>query len=90
MEKKTLVPRTIINVEGKLIYNENFQAWNTIRLKKEIFNEFPQLKEKRSAFSYKMIYYRNLEEFEKFVKDLKKKNEESLPVLMFLYKEPEK
>jgi len=88
MEKKTLVPRTIINVEGKLIYNENFQAWNTIRLKKEIFNEFPQLREKRSAFSYKMIYYRNHEEFEKFIRQLKK--EEVLPVIMFLYKEPEK
>jgi len=53
MNKRTLIPRTLIDIEGKLIYNEGFQAWNTIRLKKEIFSEFPELKEKRSKFSSK-------------------------------------
>jgi len=85
MDKRTLIPRTIIDVEGKLAYNEGFQAWNTIRLKKELFNEFPELKEKRSKFSYKMIYFRTYEELEKVIKKLKKS--EIMPVLMWLFKE---
>ena len=85
MEKRTLIPRTVIDIEGKLIYNEGFQAWNTIRLKKEIFNDFPQLKEKRSKFSYNMKYFRTYEELLKTIKDLKKEN--VMPILMFLYKD---
>jgi len=85
MEKKPLTPRTIINSEGKVHYSESFQAWNTIKLKKELFNEFPQLKEKRSAFSYKLIYHRDKKELEKTINVLIKN--ESAPLLLFLYKE---
>lgn len=85
MEKRSLIPRTVIDIDGKLIYNEGFQAWNTIRLKKEIFNEFPQLKEKRSKFSYNLKYFRTFEELLNAIK--KMKNEEVMPILMFLYKE---
>ena len=35
--KNALTPRTNINSEGKIAYHEGFQAWNTIRLKKELF-----------------------------------------------------
>ena len=52
--QKTLIPRTKIDSEGKIYYNESFQAWNTLKLKKELFSEFPQLKEKRSKFFYKL------------------------------------
>jgi len=85
MEKRSLIPRTVIDIDGKLIYNESFQAWNTIRLKKEIFSEFPQLKEKRSKFSYNMKYFRTFEELLNAIK--KMKNEDVMPILMFLYKE---
>ena len=61
MEKRTLTPRRIIDVEGKLAYAEGFQSWNLLRLKKEIVNEFPQLKEKRSAFSYRLAFFRSFE-----------------------------
>ena len=89
MEKKTLVPRKVIDSNGSMYYDEKSQAWGIIRLKSELIKEFPQLKEKRSKFSYQIEYYRTIEEFEKFVKELKKKDGETLPVLMFLYKEPE-
>lgn len=87
MSKKTLIPRTIINSQGKLAYSEGFQAWNTIRLKKELFSEFPELKEKRSKFSYQLMFHRTIEEFENAVKQLKKSGAEILPLLLFLYKE---
>ena len=83
--KKTLVPRTVIDIEGKLVYNENFQAWNTIRLKKDLFNEFPELKEKRSKFSYKMLYFRTFKELLKEIKN--QQNKEIFPVLMWFYKD---
>lgn len=38
-----------------MTYGESNQAWNTIKLKSEFLNEFKQLKEKRSKFSYEII-----------------------------------
>ena len=85
--KKTLVPRTRINSEGKVAYSESFQAWNTLKLKKELFSEFPQLKEKRSKFSYELVYHRNPEEFEKDIKEMVKKGKSVMPLLLWIYKE---
>ena len=85
MEKKKLVPRKVVNSEGKISYSESLQAWNTIRLKKEIIKEFPHLSEKRSKFSYQILFYRDIKEFENMLKNLKK--EESMPLLLWLYKE---
>jgi len=87
MDKKTLIPRTIVDASGKLYYDEKSQAWGIIRLKSDLIKEFPQLKEKRSKFSYQIEYYRTIEEMEKLIKELKKKKVEVLPVLMWLYKE---
>ena len=83
--KTTLTPRTKINSEGKIAYSESFQAWNTIRLKKELFTEFPQLKEKRSNFSYKLVFCRDYEDLSKKIKNLDKNS--TMPILMWLYKE---
>jgi hypothetical protein len=85
--KNALTPRTKIDSEGKVAYSESFQAWNTIRLKKELFGEFPQLKEKRSKFSYKLIYPKDIKSFEKLIKKIKKDNVGRMPILMWLYKE---
>jgi hypothetical protein len=56
-----------------------------LKLKKELFEEFPELKEKRSEFTYKLVFYRNFKEFEKIIEKLK--NGESMPILLWLYKE---
>ncbi|MFH0808708.1 MAG: hypothetical protein V1888_03800 [archaeon] len=85
MAKTTLAPRTRINSEGKVHYSESAQAWNVLKLKKEMFEEFPQLKEKRSKFSYKLTYYRSPKELEKEMKELVGK--QVMPVLLFLYKD---
>ena len=57
--REPLQPRTVINVKGKIHYGESNQAWNTIKLKSEFLNEFKQLKEKRSTFSYEMMFGRS-------------------------------
>jgi len=87
IDKKPLIPRNIIDIQGKMIYCERDHSWNLIRLKKEILNEFYQLKEMRAKFSYHMLYYRTYEELEKTVKELKKKDNIPLPFLMFFYKD---
>jgi len=87
MEKKTLSPRNVINIEGSIYYDERNRSFGIIRLKSDLVNEFPQLKEKRSKFSYKMEYYRKIEELEKTLQELKKKKCETLPVLMWMFKE---
>lgn len=87
--KKPLFPKSNIEVEGKVIYSEGNQAWNLIKLKKEVLTEFYQLKEKRSKFSYRMVYYRTQEELEDAIKKLKKEKNTALPFLMFLYKDSE-
>ena len=85
MERKVLTPKRIIDIDGKLAYAEGFQSWNLIRLKKEIVDEFPQLKEKRSNFSYKLIFCRNHEELLNHIKKLRE--EEVMPLLLWMYKE---
>ncbi|MBS3087288.1 hypothetical protein J4226_01725 [Candidatus Pacearchaeota archaeon] len=84
--RQPLSPRKIVNVSGKIHYNESNQAWNTIKLKSEFLNEFHQLKEKRSKFSYEMIFGRTEEEM---IETMKKvvKDKTLMPVLMFLYKD---
>jgi len=86
-QKQTLIPRTKIDSEGKIHYSESFQAWNTLKIKKELFTEFPQLKEKRSKFSYKLTYCRNPDEFEKEIKDIVKKKNKATPLLLWIFKE---
>ena len=87
MEKKILTPRKVINSKGKIAYSESAQAWNIIKLKKELFEEFPELKEKRSAFSYRLKFFRDEEEFKRVLKMLEKDKEDVMPLLLFLYKD---
>ncbi len=82
---KTLTPRNKIESEGKVHYSEGFQAWNTIKIKKELFSEFPELKEKRSKFSYQLTFCRSYIELLKKIKSLKQGS--VMPMLMWLYKE---
>jgi len=87
MEAQPLRPqRNAIEIKGKLTYSEGIRAWNSIRFKKELINEFSQLKEKRSAFSYKLAFYQEYKELEKAIGRLKRNNE-ALPILLFLCKE---
>jgi viroplasmin and RNaseH domain-containing protein len=78
--------RETLEIEGKLFYSEGSQAWNIIRLKKDLLYNFPQLKEKRSNFSYKMIMPHSLEELKSMIKNLES-NSPNIPILLFFCKE---
>ncbi|MFH1710708.1 MAG: hypothetical protein ABH840_00180 [Nanoarchaeota archaeon] len=77
----------VLSTSRKVAYSESFQSWNTLKLKKELFSEFPQLKEKRSKLSYKLIYHRDPKELEKTIKEMIKGGREIRQMLMFLYKD---
>ena len=70
---------------GKLMYSESDQAWNTIRLRKEVLQRFPQLKEKRESFRYKMNIYHNYEDLIEEIQEMKKSST-VVPILMVLCK----
>ncbi|MBU0894794.1 MAG: hypothetical protein KKF48_05485 [Nanoarchaeota archaeon] len=89
MEKKKLTPRKVVDSEGKVTYSESAQAWNVIKLKKELFDEFPELKEKRSQFSYSLKFFRNDEELEKAYQKFKKAKDKAMPMILVLYKDVE-
>jgi len=84
--QQPLNPRKIVNVKGKVHYCESNQAWNIIKLKSEFLNEFRQLKEKRSNFSYEMIFGRTEEEMVEALKQIIRQGK-IMPILMFLYKD---
>lgn len=77
-----LCPRNVIDISGKMAYGEGFQSWNLLRLKKEIVNEFPPLKEKRSKFVYRLMFHRTYDELLKSIKELKE--EDVMPMLLWL------
>lgn len=85
-KKKPLKPRNVIETDGNLYYDEKAQAWSILRLKSALSKQFYQLKEKRSKFSYKLVYYQDIEELNKAMKEIKS-GKEALPALLFFYKE---
>jgi hypothetical protein len=87
MEVQILRPvEKAIDLQGKILYHQCDRAWSLVRIRKDILNKFPQLREKRARFSYKMILHQNYNELEKAIRKLKR-NKETLPILLFLYKE---
>ena len=86
MEWKILQPsKKVINLTGKMFYREAIRAWNTMRIKKEIIEEFPALKERRSSFSYQMLFYRDYIDLEKAIRKMKK-DKLPTPLLLFFRK----
>ncbi len=63
--------KEVLVIEGKISYSESSQAWNVLKIKKDIFNIFPQLKEKRSNFAYHMVVPSSFKEAEQKFDELK-------------------
>ena len=82
----SLIPRIEMpKIAGKMFYSESNQCWNIIRLKKDILQRFPQLKEKQADFCYKMNMYSDFNELGQEIKALQKKGE-TVPILLMFYK----
>ena len=87
MEAQILRPkRDKLEIKGKLSYLESTHSWSLMNLRKAVIEEFPQLKERVSAFGYKMVLFHEYDNLEKSIKKLKREGE-ALPILMWLVKE---
>ena len=85
-EYRQLIPKTEFpELIGKLTYSEGNRCWNTIRIRKEIIGLFPQLREKRSSFGYKMKVCLNYAELLKTIKVMEKRKE-AIPILLTFHK----
>jgi len=89
MEPRILRPvKKPTNLRGRVYYDSPNGAWSIIRLRKEIVNDFSELKEKRSSFSYQMVFYQTPQELEKAIREMRKEDK-PLPILLFLVKDEE-
>jgi len=70
-------------VRGRLYYSEPDRAWNSIRFKRELLEEFKALTDRQSKFFYEMMLFYQFEELEDFIKQLKK--EGKAPPMMFRF-----
>ena len=87
MDAQILRPqRNKLEIRAKLSYLESTHYWSLMNLRKAVIEEFPQLKERVSAFGYKMVFYHKHEQLEKFIRKLKREGE-ALPILVWLIKE---
>lgn len=90
MEAQILRPqRNKLEIKGRLSYLESTHSWSLMNLRKAVIEEFPQLKERVSAFGYRMVLFHEYIDFEKSIKKLKKEGE-ALPILVWLVKEKNK
>jgi len=78
--------KNILDVKGKIAYTMSSRSWNMIRLKKEMLDEFPQLRDKRLKASYRMVFYRNPVELFLAVEKIMD-NKEELPILLYFEQE---
>jgi hypothetical protein len=62
-------------------YGESVRAWNTIRLKKEFVNEFPDLKNRSFKVKYHVTFQQSYIDLEKQIKKMKK-SDMPVPILL--------
>ena len=77
--------KQMLEICGSLSYHDGARAWNTLRLKKNILNEFSALKDRNSKVSYKMVYGNSFGELVGIMKNIKD-NSGVLPILLFFEK----
>ena len=75
-----------ITAEGKVTYQLCAGAWNSIRLKKVILDQFPELRDKRANINYRIEFFRS---YDKILAEIQKMKESKagIPMLLYLYKE---
>ena len=81
----------VIQVKGKLSYNEGDQAFTNLKIKKEFLQEFPHLKEKSSSFDfvYLMKLHSSYGQLKKEIEALEQ-DSEAIPIVLLLGKEEKK
>lgn len=76
-------PKPLV-VDGVVSYSEANRARSVIRLKKEIIQEFDDLKRRDKSIGYKLEYHRDFDKLRERISELNNK-EEGIPFLLFIY-----
>jgi hypothetical protein len=81
----------VLEVKGKLTYNEGDQAFSNLKFKKELLQEFPHLKEKASKFDfiYLMKLHRSFKELRREIEELEE-NRKAIPIVLMIAKKERK
>jgi len=74
---------SIVKINGKLFYSESAQCWNILRLKRAIFHEYPQLKDRSGDYGYTMILSKSRDKFKDALDEM---DEEAVPILLVFNK----
>lgn len=72
-------------IEGRISYNESAQTWSILPLHKTILDEFKELKEKQSNFSYELVLFYSYEQMEVFMREVREKGRVP-PLLLWIGK----
>jgi len=75
----------VFRIKGSVLYQESAQAWNTIKIKRELLFLYPQLRDKRNPVKYSMIVARSAEEIKKQIEEVIE--HDKMPILLFFEKE---
>jgi|SRR3989338_3765167 len=77
----------VLITTGKLVYKESTRAWCIIRLKHEFIKYFPKLLDVKKRASYKILYPKNQEVLEDFIKQVKEEGKR--PLLLYFFEDEE-
>jgi len=72
-----------VEAVGNVMYNEGMRTWNTLRLTRQIVQEFPLLRSKGSRVGYKAVLPRGLKKIEEMFSAVK--NGKLPPPLMLFF-----
>ena len=78
--------KQVVISTGSMVYDSSLHAWNTVRLKREIVSEFPELKNRSFKTKYTMTVFHSYELLEREIADIVNKKK-PIPVLLFFEQE---
>ncbi len=83
MQRKYLTPaREVVEVDGSVFYQQKPGAWNTLRLKRQIYEEYPLLKQKAKRISYRMALCRTQKQMDDIMAKVRR---EEIPMPLLLW-----
>ena len=71
------------SITGKLSYHDASHSWCVLRIKKELLNEFPDLRDRSSKFTYKITLLSSFEGVEDHVRRIKERG--GTPPMLFWF-----
>ena len=78
--------KKVIVTSGNMSYDNGLRSWNTIRFKRDLVAEFPELYKRSITTKYTAVVYHSYELLEKEMQDIVRKKK---PIPVFLFFEQE-